>query len=171
MSLEHKRPLLAFILIALVCGVVIGHALATQAMPAMPALLVGPVDAVEGLVFEPAAADEVAGRTFAVVPAAGSPADVAPQGVAAVSTATRASYRPTRVVGTHAQAARASHPVAAARWQTWTGWIQRGNAHARGGARTTAAFRAAGPLTRHDASHGPFLRPSHRQGHTVSHVR
>jgi len=67
-SAHHKRPLLAFIVVAVICGMVIGHALATQAVPALWAR---PIAVVEGLVFAPAAASEPATPTkasAAVVP-------------------------------------------------------------------------------------------------------
>lgn len=75
MSVEHKRPLLAFIIVALVCGMVVGHALATQAMPALWAR---PAAIVEGIVFPVAsAAEPTDGLTFRR-PVAAAPA-VAPQ--------------------------------------------------------------------------------------------
>lgn len=54
MSVEHKRPLLAFIIVAVICGMVIGHALATQALPST--MWTRPIAVVEGIVFAPAAA-------------------------------------------------------------------------------------------------------------------
>ena len=56
MSVEHKRPLLAFIVVAVICGMVIGHALATQALPST--VWTRPIAVVEGIVFAPAAAAE-----------------------------------------------------------------------------------------------------------------
>jgi hypothetical protein len=96
-SVHHRRPLLAFIVIAVICGMVIGHTLATQAMPG---LLSRPVAIVHGVVFPVAAAEPTDGLVFSPVVAA-DPVRV----VAAVDTRP-AAVRP----ATHARTAvRSTH--------------------------------------------------------------
>jgi len=71
-SVEHKRPLMAFIIVAVICGMVIGHALATQALPA---LWTRPAAVVQGIVFPVASASEprVAPSVGAAAPKASAP--------------------------------------------------------------------------------------------------
>jgi len=71
-SVEHKRPLLAFIIVAVICGMVIGHAVATQALPA---LWTRPAAIVQGIVFPVASAAEprVAPSVGAAAPKAVAP--------------------------------------------------------------------------------------------------
>jgi hypothetical protein len=71
---DHKRPLLAFIVVALICGMVIGHALATAAMPALGNRSVA---IVQGIVFQAAPAEPTDGQVFSPV-AAADPVTVVP---------------------------------------------------------------------------------------------
>jgi len=71
-SVEHKRPLLAFIIVAVICGMVIGHALVTQALPSTA--WTRPIAVVQGIVFAPAVAAEP--EVTAPARASAAPADV-----------------------------------------------------------------------------------------------
>ena len=125
MSVDHKRPLLAFIVIAVICGMVIGHTLATAAVPA---LWNRPVAIVQGVVFPVAAAEPTDGLVFSpvatadpviVVPAVDVRPATSHQRVAtrAPQTTTRASHR----------VARGTHQV---RWHA--GWVRWSSGHGRG---------------------------------------
>ena len=89
---------------------VIGHALATQAVPALWAQ---PMAVVEGLVFAPAEANELAGRP-AASPAAVTVGTVASAASATAGTATRRVTRPVTRPATGA-ATHPGHRVASAR--------------------------------------------------------
>lgn len=73
MSVEHKRPLMAFVIVALICGMVIGHALMSQAVPS---LLARPFEVAQGMVFPAAGSEVVAGEVFLAAPAAPAVAQV-----------------------------------------------------------------------------------------------
>lgn len=74
MSVEHKRPLMAFVIVALICGMVIGHALMSQAVPS---LLARPFEVAHGMVFPAADSEVVAGEVFLAAPAAPAVAQMA----------------------------------------------------------------------------------------------
>jgi len=59
-SVHHKRPLFAFFLVTIVCGVVIGHTIKSQAYVGLMAPLGGPATVVAGQAFRPATAGEAA---------------------------------------------------------------------------------------------------------------
>jgi len=118
-SVQHKRPLLAFIVIAVICGMVIGHTLASQAMPG---LLSRPVAIVQGVVFPVAAAEPIDGLVFSPVATADAvhvvtavdtrPAAVRP----ATHTSVRSTHGSARPGHTARAVARQQHP-----WGRWQG--------------------------------------------------
>jgi len=107
-SVEHKRPLLAFIIVALICGMVIGHALVTQALPST--MWTRPIAVVQGIVFAPAVAAEPevtaparasAAAADAVAPTRTTPTVTSSASMAAASAQTQPAAKTVRHPAAH----------------------------------------------------------------------
>ena len=121
MSVDHKRPLLAFIIVALICGMVIGHTLATAAVPT---LWNRPVAIVQGIVFQAAPSEPTAGQVFSPVIAA-DPVTVVPAVDLRAATSHHGVATRARHTTTSSRVARGTHQVrsqgSGARWTSGDG--------------------------------------------------
>ena len=126
-SVDHKRPWLAFILVALICGMVIGHTLATAAVPA---LWKRPVAIVQGIVFQALPAEPTDGVVFSPV-AAADPVTVVP--AVDLRAVHQGATTHTRHTMSSPRVARGTHQVRwqQARWARWSSGFRHGR-HAHG---------------------------------------
>jgi hypothetical protein len=157
-SVEHKRPLLAFLVVALICGMVIGRALASQAVPVPAAVIWShPAAVIEGAIFPAAEAAEPVPAAAAPRTSAGTtlptPAAVAANGHASSARANHGAAR-------HAvPGEKVAAPQVSARGFTTAATVT-GHGHAKGHAKHHAQHRGKGH-GRHGRALGRLARWSY----------